>query len=234
MLKSGRKRDVYTMSYFDWPSKVFRRATKRSGPTTKASRTTRAGLRNWSTTQALRSSVTVRQSLLGVGNEVHTDTPPPDPWYARGANADKRQHTPFYIIEPGPQYVKGQSPKPGWTKRDFDDPEDIYIDIGNSSRKPTAEELAEKFGLLKCQDGNCEAEMEALGYASLPLVGHTADLEPCTMDANATPAGTVTVTVTAAPLADAAQSTMSTISGYATRAGEAAQSVITETAKYLA
>lgn len=93
------------------------------------------------------------------------------------------------------------------------------------------EELAQDFGLLKCE-GNCENEMEHLGYTSLPVFGHS-EMSPCTMDADATPAGTVTVTVTAEPIG-LATSTMSTIGSFATRAITAAQSVITESAQYVA
>jgi hypothetical protein len=108
-------------------------------------------------------------------------------------------------------------------------PEDLYINEGNSSRRPTDEELAKDFGLLKCQ-GNCEDEINDLGYTSLPVLGHS-EMSPCTIDADATPAGTVTVTVTADPPHPTA-STMSTISNIASRALTAAQSMITESVEY--
>jgi hypothetical protein len=38
--------------------------------------------------------------------------------------------------------------------------------------------------------------MEALGCSSLPVLGHS-DMSPCTVDVNAAPVGTVTVTVAA-------------------------------------
>jgi chitinase len=114
----------------------------------------------------------------------------------------------------------------GYKKRDDFNPEDIYIDTGNSSRRPTKEELAERFGLLKCNGDNCEDEMQALGFSSLPVLGLT-EVSPCTVDAGATPAGTVTVTVTASPL-DAVPSAMSTISDLTTRVISAARSMITE------
>lgn len=126
--------------------------------------------------------------------------------------------------------MQGQVPDLDFTKRTLGlDPEDLYIDTGNSSRRPTNRELAEKYGLLKCE-GNCENEMEQLGIASLPVFGHT-ELAPCTMDAHATPAGTVTVTVTASPIV-ALPSTPSTMSRLATTALSAAKSVITESVQY--
>ncbi|KAK1655797.1 hypothetical protein BDP81DRAFT_388694 [Colletotrichum phormii] len=48
-------------------------------------------------------------------------------------------------------------------------PNDLIIDEGNSTRRPTAEELLEDFGLIKCEDQHCQSEMEELGYASLPV-----------------------------------------------------------------
>jgi hypothetical protein len=73
---------------------------------------------------------------------------------------------------------------------------------------------------------NCEDEMQILGFASLPILSHT-ELLLCTVDAGATLAGTVTVTVTAIPV-DAVPSTISTISDLTTRALSAARSMITE------
>ncbi|KAF2130205.1 glycoside hydrolase family 18 protein [Dothidotthia symphoricarpi CBS 119687] len=87
-----------------------------------------------------------------------------DPWYARQANQARQQNTPFYPNPPSPQRIGSNTPKAGWNKRDFSpksptdewnrpdlSPEDIYIDQGNSSRKPTDEELEKEFGLLRCQ-----------------------------------------------------------------------------------
>jgi hypothetical protein len=69
--------------------------------------------------------------------------------------------------------------------------------------------------------------MQTLDFASLAIHGHT-ELSPCTIEAEAYPAGTVivTVTVTASPV-DAVPSTISTISSLTTRAISAARSMIT-------
>jgi len=43
------------------------------------------------------------------------------------------------------------------------DPDNLYIEEGNSSRKPTAEELLEHFGFLRCQSEDCLDEEKILG-----------------------------------------------------------------------
>ncbi|KAF5502647.1 Chitotriosidase-1 [Colletotrichum aenigma] len=53
-------------------------------------------------------------------------------------------------------------------------PDDLRVDEGNSTRRPTEEELLEHFGYLACKDKSCSHEMEELGYASLPYAQVTA------------------------------------------------------------
>lgn len=48
-------------------------------------------------------------------------------------------------------------------------PSDLTIDDGNSTRRPTEEEIFHDLGLLKCEGDHCEKEMEELGFASLPV-----------------------------------------------------------------
>ncbi|KAH0437120.1 glycosyl hydrolase family 18 [Colletotrichum camelliae] len=65
-------------------------------------------------------------------------------------------------------------------------PGDLVIREGNSTRRPTSEELFEDLGLLRCEDQHCQREMEELGYASLPVVRETAT-SPAMAEAVATP-----------------------------------------------
>jgi chitinase len=64
-------------------------------------------------------------------------------------------------------------------------PDELVIHEGNSTRRPTKEELFEELGLLKCEDRHCEKEMEQLGFASLPIVQETVT-SPATVSAIAT------------------------------------------------
>lgn len=64
-------------------------------------------------------------------------------------------------------------------------PGELVIHEGNSTRRPTDEELFEELGFLKCEDRDCQREMEELGYASLPVVHETAT-SPATVEAVAT------------------------------------------------
>jgi chitinase len=152
-----------------------------------------------------------------------------DPWYQRQANRYRTVNTPFYTTTPTPAYLNGKTPT-GYSKRDFLSPEDIIVDEGNSSRRATDEELKDDFGFVRCE-GNCQGEMQDLGFASLPVLpgAHEAPqtMEPCT-----TPAGTVTVTVTADPIDDVSSPTSTTFANTASRVLSAAQSMITEAAEY--
>jgi len=50
------------------------------------------------------------------------------------------------------------------------DPEEIVLENGNFSRKPTEEELRDRFGFRKCADSTCEQEMKELGIKSAKIV----------------------------------------------------------------
>ncbi|KAK2043721.1 hypothetical protein LZ31DRAFT_566401 [Colletotrichum somersetense] len=96
-----------------------------------------------------------------------------DPWYRQGNN--RGAFTQFYDDEPGPQFTNGKR-----------SPAELVIREGNSTRRPTAEELFEDLDLLRCTDQHCQREMEELGYASLPVIRETAT-SPAPAEAVATP-----------------------------------------------
>ncbi|OHF03854.1 hypothetical protein CORC01_00716 [Colletotrichum orchidophilum] len=91
--------------------------------------------------------------------------PPPQP------DSDSDTDMPDY-----PDDDSDEEDYPGSRRRAVDEihsgnrsPNDLIVDEGNSTRRPTAEELLEDFGLIKCEDQHCQSEMEELGYASLPV-----------------------------------------------------------------
>ncbi len=123
-----------------------------------------------------------------------------DPWYAKPANAHQQSNRALYKVAPPNDYLLlaaiGGWPKNGYTKRDADgelDPEEIFTDEGNSTRRPTEEELLKNFGLLRCKDG-CEEEMEDLGIASLPCA-QGSSTSPSTVDATTTALNTLPTTL---------------------------------------
>lgn len=62
----------------------------------------------------------------------------------------------------------------GWSKRWTDpqiDPEDIVLNEGNSTRKPTDEELLKQFGIIKCKTQGCEDEKIFFGIESVRTMG---------------------------------------------------------------
>lgn len=73
-----------------------------------------------------------------------------DPWYTKPVNAQRRPFKELYKAPP-PQDILLLAgiagwPKDGYSKRDADggfDPEEIFIDEGNSTRRPTEEKLLE-------------------------------------------------------------------------------------------
>lgn len=123
-----------------------------------------------------------------------------DSWYSKATNANRRPWVQSYKVDPdnailGLAALQGW-PKAGYTKRDATgefDPEDIVIDEGNSTRKPTEEELLKDFGFLKCKDG-CKDEMKQMGFASLPYA-QGLSTSPCSIDATATSFGDLPTTL---------------------------------------
>lgn len=114
-----------------------------------------------------------------------------DPWYQESPNRGKRMYKKFYSYPPEAQFTQGKVNQPGWGKRDamvgLVDPEDVYVDEGNSSRHITEEELLEDFGMLKCA-GDCSSEMAELGIASLPVTQIAPSPTPEHVEAQTTPA----------------------------------------------
>lgn len=51
----------------------------------------------------------------------------------------------------------------------FQDPDRLFIDEGNSSRKASDDELWEHLGLIRCQDKECSHEKEVLGHGEQEL-----------------------------------------------------------------
>jgi len=121
-----------------------------------------------------------------------------DPWY--DSHVASKPWIESYKRNPDPDalLLVGLAgwPKTGYTKRDANgeiDPEDIVIDEGNSTRKPTKEELLKDFGVLRCKDG-CKDEMEKMGIASLPYA-QGLSTSPSSVDATATSFGDLPTTL---------------------------------------
>ena len=155
-----------------------------------------------------------------------------DPWYNRAANRARKRHTANYGNEdpaalgypPGPAALK--------MKRDLSlGPEDLYVEEGNSSRKPTEEELRKDFGLVRCQGDDCEPEMKQLGFASLPIIPNSYVWPPKSHDPSTTATATATITIPATA-AGSAQTTVSTITNAVTQVLSAARELITESVEY--
>ncbi|EFQ28545.1 uncharacterized protein GLRG_03689 [Colletotrichum graminicola M1.001] len=112
-----------------------------------------------------------------------------DPWY--NAHPASKRNTRLYRNAPPANIVAGKTNRPGFNKRDdFDpatfDPEDVWVDEGNSTRKATDEELLEGLGFLRCEDGDCDGDLGDLGVNSLPLINPSATV-PVDVVAFATP-----------------------------------------------
>ncbi|CAN9115600.1 unnamed protein product [Alternaria alternata] len=155
-----------------------------------------------------------------------------DPWYDREANRPRKRHTANYKEEnpaalgypPGPAALK--------MKRGLGlGPEDLYVEEGNSSRKPTEEELRTNFGLVRCQGDDCESEMKQLGFASLPIIPNSYVWPPKSQDPSTTATATATITVPATA-AGSAPTTVSTIANAVTQVLSAARELITESVEY--
>nr|POE65199.1 killer toxin subunits alpha/beta [Quercus suber] len=89
-----------------------------------------------------------------------------DSWYTATNNVGAPNYiSAAYARPPSGAILAGkQMPTPN-QKRDIllIEPEDLVIDEGNSSRKPSEEELWQHFGLLRCKSNECEEEEQALG-----------------------------------------------------------------------
>jgi hypothetical protein len=132
-------------------------------------------------------------------------------------------------VAPLPAITNGKTPT-GLTKRDLLDPREIVVDMGNSSRRATDEELLEDFGLLHCE-GDCKPEMNDLGFASLPVLAPELAVPQTLAEACPTP-GTTYVTVTAPSPTGASVPTATMVARTASRVLSAISSVITEGAEY--
>ncbi|KAK2047634.1 hypothetical protein LZ31DRAFT_608928 [Colletotrichum somersetense] len=114
-----------------------------------------------------------------------------DPWY--NAHPTNKRFTRLYRNAPPATLTRGKTNRPGFDKRDGDDfdpatfdPEDVWVDEGNSTRKATDEELLEDLGFLRCENGDCDSKLGELGVSSLPLLNPSTTV-PIDVVAAATP-----------------------------------------------
>ncbi|KAJ4150991.1 hypothetical protein LMH87_011713 [Akanthomyces muscarius] len=154
-----------------------------------------------------------------------------DPWYHESSNRGRRVYKKYYPNPPEAQFTQGKVNKSGWGKWDehgvmmgMMDPDDVYVDEGNSSRRITEEELLDDLGMLRCL-GDCSAEMADLGIASLPVSQIAPTPTPQSVEAETTPAFARRATSTAlSKVLDAVISTATVAVG----------AMITEMAEYAA
>jgi len=138
-----------------------------------------------------------------------------DPWYDN--HQQEFYYAQFYSDPPPLEATANEPPLAGhWKKRSVPtDPEDIVIEEGNSTRKPTREELLEHFGVIECKDDACSSEMAVLGFASLPAGGMKPTSPAEAPDVTTTPYGTLPTSLssvldTATLVSDAAHSVITT------------------------
>ncbi|OBT76329.1 hypothetical protein VF21_03328 [Pseudogymnoascus sp. 05NY08] len=90
------------------------------------------------------------------------------------AHLEDKAYNRVYADEPVGIVTAGHVNNPGWNKRWTDpqiDPEDIVLNEGNSTRKPTDEELLKQFGIIKCKSQGCEDEKSFFGIESARTMG---------------------------------------------------------------
>jgi chitinase len=95
-----------------------------------------------------------------------------DPYY--NAHLFDKEYNIEYAEAPAAIVTAGHVNKLGWNKRWTDpevDPEDIVLNEGNSTRKPTDEELLKQFGILKCKSQGCEDEKSFFSIESARTMG---------------------------------------------------------------
>lgn len=116
-----------------------------------------------------------------------------DPWY--NAHPASKRNTRLYRNAPGANIIAGKTNRPGYNKRDDEEdfnpehfnPDDVWVDEGNSTRKATDGELFDHLGFLRCENGDCEAELGDIGVKSLPFINPSSTV-PIEVVAYATPA----------------------------------------------
>ncbi|KAF5523516.1 Chitotriosidase-1 [Colletotrichum aenigma] len=116
-----------------------------------------------------------------------------DPWY--NAHPASKRNTRLYRNAPGANIIAGKTNRPGYNKRDDEEdfnpehfnPDDVWVDEGNSTRKATDGEVLDHLGFLRCENGDCEAELGDLGVKSLPFINPSSTV-PIEVVAYATPA----------------------------------------------
>ncbi|KAJ0383092.1 hypothetical protein COL922a_011197 [Colletotrichum nupharicola] len=142
-----------------------------------------------------------------------------DLWY--NAHPASKRNTRLYRNPPGARIIAGKTNRPGYNKRgdeqDFDaetfNPDDVWVDEGNSTRKATDRELLDHLGFVRCENGDCEAELGDLGVKSLPFIN---------------PSSTVPTEVAAyATAVDALPTSLTTVLETASSIHEGARSLIT-------
>jgi chitinase len=95
-----------------------------------------------------------------------------DKWY--NTHLIDKAYNGEYAEAPIDIVTAGKVNKPGWNKRWTDpelDPEEILLNEGNSTRKPTDEELLKQFGILKCKAQGCEEEKSFFHIESARTMG---------------------------------------------------------------
>jgi chitinase len=102
-----------------------------------------------------------------------------DPYYVADRNAQRygKANYPGKIPQDvlDEAHASGYASMDGYRKRDDKhalDPDAYVLNIGNSSRPLTEEEL-QKIGIIRCASADCEAEMGALAIESAPVVQPT-------------------------------------------------------------
>ena len=95
-----------------------------------------------------------------------------DSWYR--AHLDLNFYKGEYAVAPEAIVTQGRVNQPGWNKRWTDpdlDPEEIVMNEGNSTRKPTEEEMLKEFGIIKCKEVGCESEKSFFGIETARTMG---------------------------------------------------------------
>ena len=123
-----------------------------------------------------------------------------DPYYLAHLDASVYAHN-NYPDQIPQNMLKGNSPQPGYRKRDSNqhtlDPDNWVYSDGNSSRPVTEEELNQVLGIERCSSGDCEKEMHKLGVETAVVVepSEAASLGPkATRNAPAEPTPEATTT----------------------------------------
>lgn len=96
-----------------------------------------------------------------------------DLWYDANIHTRFRSGRSNYPVPPVAALTMGKtrprsSPAKRWLQEPLNgDPDDIIVNDGNSTRKPSDEELWDQFRLMRCRTAKCATEREAFGFVAL-------------------------------------------------------------------